>query len=183
MQAGNICPLRVVALFLSIAVSAPASAADIVSSFEANGSLPAVQMSRNNTYDFTFTTSPSLPINSVVTLSMISDVIVVNNQGKSESEPQKLQYQLYWGDPGSGMFLAQSLSTTDPLISFNPIPGQLYVEISPDQIARDGETVSGSLTTTLSAVPEPATWAMMSLGFGALGGVARRRRRRSAVPA
>nr|WP_309642845.1 PEPxxWA-CTERM sorting domain-containing protein [Phenylobacterium sp.] len=29
-----------------------------------------------------------------------------------------------------------------------------------------------------SAVPEPATWAMMIIGFGAVGGVARNARRR-----
>ena len=31
------------------------------------------------------------------------------------------------------------------------------------------------------AVPEPATWAMMLLGFGAVGGAARHRRRRTAT--
>jgi hypothetical protein len=34
-----------------------------------------------------------------------------------------------------------------------------------------------SLTTTFAAVPEPATWAMLLVGFGALGGALRGRRK------
>jgi hypothetical protein len=34
-------------------------------------------------------------------------------------------------------------------------------------------------TPGLSAVPEPATWAMMILGFGLVGGVMRRRQRQT----
>ena len=41
----------------------------------------------------------------------------------------------------------------------------------------DGGDFSGSLTA-LQAVPEPATWAMMVLGFGAMGAALRRRRAR-----
>ena len=37
--------------------------------------------------------------------------------------------------------------------------------------------ISGNVTITNAAVPEPATWAMMILGFGAVGMVLRRRRR------
>ena len=37
--------------------------------------------------------------------------------------------------------------------------------------------------TVTSAVPEPATWAMLLLGFGAIGGVMRVNRRRSKVAA
>ena len=37
--------------------------------------------------------------------------------------------------------------------------------------------ISGNVTITNGAVPEPATWAMMILGFGAMGMVIRRRRR------
>lgn len=37
--------------------------------------------------------------------------------------------------------------------------------------------------TLASAVPEPATWAMMILGFGAIGGVLRSRRNQKIVPA
>lgn len=35
---------------------------------------------------------------------------------------------------------------------------------------------SGTLSFALAAVPEPASWAMMILGFGGIGGVLRRRR-------
>ena len=37
--------------------------------------------------------------------------------------------------------------------------------------------ISGNVTITNAAVPEPATWALMILGFGAVGMVLRRRRR------
>ncbi len=40
---------------------------------------------------------------------------------------------------------------------------------------------STGLSATISAVPEPATWAMMLLGFGGLGAVLRHSRRRSAT--
>lgn len=36
---------------------------------------------------------------------------------------------------------------------------------------------SRAVTFTITAVPEPATWAMMLVGFGMVGGVARHRRR------
>jgi hypothetical protein len=39
---------------------------------------------------------------------------------------------------------------------------------------------SGEGHPFIPAVPEPATWAMMLLGFGALGGMLRRRERQSA---
>ncbi len=40
-----------------------------------------------------------------------------------------------------------------------------------------------SVTVTTGAVPEPATWAMMALGFGALGGMMRRSRQYRGVMA
>lgn len=48
----------------------------------------------------------------------------------------------------------------------------------------DGTLLSASLTTpdAVGAVPEPSTWAMMLIGFGAIGASMRRRRRVSAIP-
>ena len=39
---------------------------------------------------------------------------------------------------------------------------------------------SGGITLSIAAIPEPATWAMMILGFGVIGGALRRRRRTAA---
>ena len=52
-------------------------------------------------------------------------------------------------------------------VKFNPLT------LSSDQVG----TVSGVLTATVGAgaVPEPATWALMIVGFGAVGGAMRRR--------
>lgn len=41
---------------------------------------------------------------------------------------------------------------------------------------------SGGTPPPVAAVPEPATWAMMILGFGAIGGAMRRRSRESRLP-
>ena len=43
--------------------------------------------------------------------------------------------------------------------------------------------VYDNLSLTLSTVPESASWAMMLLGFGALGAAARSKRQRSGAPA
>lgn len=45
----------------------------------------------------------------------------------------------------------------------------------------DGSTYSGLAFAPVAAVPEPATWMMMILGFGAVGGTLRYRRRKTAV--
>ena len=46
----------------------------------------------------------------------------------------------------------------------------------------DAGSIAGTLTITNNAVPEPGTWGMMLLGFGAAGAAMRRRRRASLLP-
>lgn len=56
--------------------------------------------------------------------------------------------------------------------------------IVPDYYAVDGVSATGfSGVTPLNGAPEPATWAMLLLGFGGLGAVMRTRRRVARVPA
>lgn len=49
--------------------------------------------------------------------------------------------------------------------------------------ANTAGSFAGSSSVTDSAVPEPASWAMLLVGFGAVGGVARRRSRQVTVAA
>lgn len=51
------------------------------------------------------------------------------------------------------------------------------------QMLVDNFTVNGSVISAAAAVPEPATWAMMILGFGAVGAAARKQRRKLALAA
>ncbi len=75
-------------------------------------------------------------------------------------------------------------------IGFSGTDGQLFDELrvqsvwgdtfNPhgyDQLILDNITIAGALS---SAVPEPATWAMMIIGFGAVGSMVRTARRRQA---
>jgi hypothetical protein len=54
-------------------------------------------------------------------------------------------------------------------------PSRLYFGVSDDIFEDNG----GSFTLSIGGVPEPATWAMMILGFGVVGGAMRVRRRQS----
>jgi hypothetical protein len=46
----------------------------------------------------------------------------------------------------------------------------------PSMIAGDGYSIDGREHDTLTAVPEPASWALMIFGLGSVGGMMRRRR-------
>ena len=102
------------------------------------------------------------------------------------------------GQSGSGSFTLKFSSARNEVAFFNPFVAYSGVEydIPTTQTARYGsfysghtqhtfgcghDTPDGGWGTPVGYVPEPSTWAMMILGFGAAG--ASLRRRRSAVAA
>ena len=69
--------------------------------------------------------------------------------------------------------------TDDRLGRLEEVPhaGALAQELGVDRDAEvDTGGLAGTITITDHGVPEPATWAMMLLGFGAIGWQLRRRR-------
>ena len=90
---------------------------------------------------------------------------------------------------------ADTYAYTFQLFSFNAIPTSIFDGILlPDfanadglffsaiSVEQDGDTLTrrvsaGSVSTITQAVPEPATWAMMLVGFGLVGTALRRRER------
>lgn len=84
---------------------------------------------------------------------------------------------LTFGQSGSGTFtltFASGQSQLD-LSSFYV----RYQAVAPDTISNSASGVPVVVGTPTSAVPEPATWAMMITGFGLAGTTIRRRRRDS----
>lgn len=81
-----------------------------------------------------------------------------------------------------GGYLFPSDYRTGPgAITFSGIQEVITINSSTGADPRTYNTISlytdGRVTATGGAVPEPATWAMMILGFGMVGGAARYRRR------
>jgi hypothetical protein len=77
-----------------------------------------------------------------------------------------------WSNPAGQMLvgpISGNLGVGDYLFTFTGTSPSPY-----------GGASTGSLTFN-AAVPEPGTWAMMLLGFGAIGMVMRGRRRRPAL--
>lgn len=77
-------------------------------------------------------------------------------------------------------------------VRFNAGPATNIAFFHQDGVAADRYRINGNGTVsafgpatssliTVTAVPEPATWAMMLVGFGLVGGAARYRRRRMAT--
>ncbi|MBR0995223.1 PEP-CTERM sorting domain-containing protein [Bradyrhizobium japonicum] len=73
-------------------------------------------------------------------------------------------------DPGTASFWAQ----VDPVFKIDP---------SFADAASYSFIMSDSIGNTISAVPEPSTWAMMLLGFVGIGATTFQRRKSTAVPA
>lgn len=70
-----------------------------------------------------------------------------------------------------------AISSSDTL-TFNPFTttmGGLNFAFNLLSLSSGGATVTGVLRANVSAVPEPAAWAMMLFGFGAIGFAMRRR--------
>ncbi len=164
------------ALISALALSTAASAVTVITPFMGGpfslanplGTLPATKMKTGNTYDYTFTLVD--PLGTSASTQVSAQLLA-----HSASTPELIQYSLYSGTPGSGTFLSQSSLDFSPTISFTPAAGDYYVEVN--FIAASGEVAGGTLT---AAVPEPASWAMMLVGFGALGVALRRRAAKTA---
>ena len=174
----NIRRLSAGAAVLAVIIAAsPTSAATIIKPFLSGpfslnnplGTIAAIKVLKANTYDFTFTLEA--PLGNTTSAQLQAQLLV-----KGSSVPELIQYSLYSGAPGSGSFVSQSILDFSPTISFTPTAGDYYVEL--DHIAVNNEVVGGTLT---SDVPEPASWAMMLVGFGALGVAMRRRSAKGAV--
>ncbi len=81
-------------------------------------------------------------------------------------------------------FLDQLIGTGNTFYAFEAVAGQLI-----DNVYWEADTPPGSITTIKqvrilrdgdsTVVPEPGTWAMMLMGFGAAGFAMRRRRRQT----
>jgi len=81
-------------------------------------------------------------------------------------------------------FIATSFNTVTDVNLFAPekkTPGWVRTTGIYGNHAFSLDTARLSGTDAVSAVPEPATWAMMLVGFGMVGAVARYRRRRTVV--
>ena len=75
-----------------------------------------------------------------------------------------------------------SCGATETFASSNvPITGGQLNTIVVTGISRGNGSYGGNLTFTPAAVPEPATWGMMLLGFAGVGFQLRRQRRRTAA--
>lgn len=168
--------LFVGAAMVSVIGASSASAAVIITAFAGApfsvsnplGTIPATKMTTGNTYDYTF--SLAMPLGTVSSMQLIAQKL-----SHGSSIRQAIQYSLYSGTPSSGVFQSQSSLEFAPTIAFSPAVGNYYVQV--DYIAVSGEVAGGTIT---SAVPEPASWELMLLGFGALGVALRRRATKTA---
>jgi len=145
-----------------------------------------------------------------VTTSLYSGIVHVTVSGFGQSLGQDLNDAFYVYNPGSPTHFSdyyQLTFGTSTLVPFDPaqdaylsilgglpaynsshtysfdlntgagVPTQLHFGVSDGNFSDN----SGSFTITVSAVPEPATWAMMTLGFAGIGFMTYRRRRQAST--
>lgn len=163
------------ALGASLIAATPASAAVVINpilggtytagAFQADdiGTIKAIRLATGNEYDFTFTVAP--------------DAVVVLSQVQASSigfGKQLINFSIFSGSPlGVNSFVASSgLPQTGPSITNMLGMGNYFIKVT--NIALNNELLTGGIDVA-AEVPEPASWAMMVVGFGLVGFAARRR--------
>lgn len=151
------------------AVTAPATAAPIL--FELSGSRSA-----------TFTIDPEATAPDFFSSSFIGDQVSYNNVAGTFGGVQGNAFV------GFGTFLAATLNVQSPDLGFTQFTGpELFTTVNSRPVFNLGtfqlnSIVSGASTIRISsvaaAVPEPMSWALMTVGFG-MAGIGMRHRRRS----
>jgi len=172
-----------VAVLAAIGATAASAATVIVpipgGPFNINNSLatlPGTILNKANTYDFTF--SMDNPLKGSVS------TVQIEAQAQHTGDNETITFDLFSGDPnGSHSYLATSSTGTNANLMYNASPGDYYLQVTPAYIKQGAnrEALSGTILT--GSVPEPATWAMMLVGFGGLGATLRRRAPKGAVAA
>ncbi|MGH7012048.1 MAG: FxDxF family PEP-CTERM protein [Caulobacteraceae bacterium] len=172
-----VATLGVAAAALAIAV--PASAATVYNSpfYHFVGLAPVFAFAPGDTGQFssyTLTSGESTDaLDFSFDLTPSSGNVLQQLQASLRSGSQSIAFDLYSGTPGSGTFLGASSPTiTGPSLDSNLAPGDYYLQIVTNPPV--GSLISGALSVT--AVPEPATWAMLLAGFAFVGYAVRRRR-------
>lgn len=127
------------------------------------------------TYDFTLSLSSLADFSAALTQSFTNAANKISN----------LEIALYKGSIGSGSLITSSFASLatggqSAAIAYNgALAGSYYLEVT-GSAPSGGLNFSGDITT-VAAVPEPATWAMMMLGFLGVGFIAYRRRAGSSL--
>ena len=167
--------LILAAIAVASVSSAPAQAADFIFCYEAAGSCVAT-----GSFSFSDGKSGELGFDDLSSFS-------VSLFGQSYNLADALgltNYQYFAYDTASNAFLTRTLNGTQGTFSsslsalndaadegffFNGAPGS-YTEYSTSQ---QGTFDSISISAVSAAVPEPATWALLMIGFAAMGSAVR----------
>jgi choice-of-anchor A domain-containing protein len=121
------------------------------------------------------------------------DAVIINVGGLKVSLPSSINFNgpsglganVIWNfyeatsvDLGSKSWYGSILAPEAQLKNNNFVSGSVVAAsmIQNGEIRMNGLSAPGLTALSNTAVPEPATWAMMILGFGAIGSVLRRRR-------
>jgi hypothetical protein len=127
-----------------------------------------IELNNQNTYDWAF--SLVAPISGSV------GAVQIQAQAQASAIPENITFDLYAGTPGvaGAVFQGSSSTGTNAELTFTPSVGPYYIEVTPAYIKQGGNN-EGFSGTLMIAVPEPATWALMLVGFGGMGAALRRR--------